>query len=233
MPLITCPSCGNVGPTEYGSDDFETRGQWQRKPVRKCLQCGAGMTVHFRLGGMKAKLIDAPTWQRMETAWDQKVEADSKVTDEVWLQRFRETMGRDPGEIGHDVPPVGGRQMTPDELAQLEKHIAAALVEAMARGEYRYTRSGDLIEDGAEPDLPRMRRPTPLGWPLQFWCSKGHVIRDVAVLVSERPTNSGIHHGYCLECHGDDYLSHPVWAYPEWDEPLPPNVTMTTPIPIP
>jgi hypothetical protein len=69
MPKITCPNCGNRGLTDIGSEDFEPRGQWERKPVRKCKRCGIGMTVHFSLLGPKAKLIDHATWQRMEETW--------------------------------------------------------------------------------------------------------------------------------------------------------------------
>jgi hypothetical protein len=77
MPKITCPSCGNRGGTEIGSSAFETRGQWEGKPVRKCLECGAGMTVGLGLRGTKAKLIDSSTWGHMEQVWGTEFGSES------------------------------------------------------------------------------------------------------------------------------------------------------------
>lgn len=67
---ITCPACSNRGSAAAGSDAFEIRGVWQRMPVRKCSRCGAGMTVHPRLTGAKAKLIPSEQWVEMEHAWE-------------------------------------------------------------------------------------------------------------------------------------------------------------------
>jgi hypothetical protein len=68
MPKITWPNCGNRGLSDLGSEDFEARGQWEAKPVRKC--CGAGMRVGFGFRGPKTTLIDSTTWRRMEELWN-------------------------------------------------------------------------------------------------------------------------------------------------------------------
>lgn len=91
---------------------------------------------------------------------------------------------------------------------------AEDLVAAISRGEWRYTGSGNLIEGGTEPDLPKMRRPVPLETPIRYRCARGHSLSHT----TERPINSGIRHGWCSECDGD------VWAYVEWDEPVAENV---------
>jgi hypothetical protein len=39
---------------------------WQGKPVRKCVQCGAGMTVGFP---KRISLIEPGLWARMEASW--------------------------------------------------------------------------------------------------------------------------------------------------------------------
>lgn len=70
MPEVTCPSCGQRGETNLDSAEFEARGQWKGKPVRRCRNCGAGMTIHPSvLLRPKAKLIDAGVWQKMEASW--------------------------------------------------------------------------------------------------------------------------------------------------------------------
>lgn len=66
---ISCPACGGGGDTAYGSEDFETRGQWQGNPVRKCLSCGAGLTLHKGVFRVKTRLIEPKLWERMEVEW--------------------------------------------------------------------------------------------------------------------------------------------------------------------
>ena len=70
MPTITCPSCRVKGPSESGSPEFETRGQWKGKPVRKCRACGAGMTVRLGFTGVKTNQIEKGLWSRMEQEWN-------------------------------------------------------------------------------------------------------------------------------------------------------------------
>lgn len=69
MPRITCPTCRTSGASESDSEGFETRGQWQGKAVRKCISCGAGMTVHLGLTGVKTRAIDAAQWEKMCEVW--------------------------------------------------------------------------------------------------------------------------------------------------------------------
>jgi hypothetical protein len=85
MPKITCPTCGQRGQTEEGSKDFESRGQWEGRPVRKCLNCGAGLTVVPSLLGAKARLIEPPLWNRLEEvwAWQTSGDADRDPDDEA------------------------------------------------------------------------------------------------------------------------------------------------------
>jgi hypothetical protein len=63
---IKCPNCGNKGSTHYDSDAFEVRGIFERKPVRKCLRCGAGL---FVLPPKRIKLIDVDLWAPMQESW--------------------------------------------------------------------------------------------------------------------------------------------------------------------
>jgi CheY-like chemotaxis protein len=82
MPKITCPNCGQRGRTEAWSEEFELRGQWQGKPVRKCHNCGAGMTVVPSLTGAKAKLIDEALWDEMEKSWERPFPDETAETDD-------------------------------------------------------------------------------------------------------------------------------------------------------
>lgn len=63
---ITCPACGNRGDA---SDDvhFEVRGQFQGRPVRKCLRCGLGLYV--RAFG-RPDVIPDSLWRQMEDMWE-------------------------------------------------------------------------------------------------------------------------------------------------------------------
>ena len=70
MANITCPACGSVGSPAYDSRTFETLGEWQGESVRKCLRCGAGMTVTFGwFRALKTRQIDAAQWLRMQESW--------------------------------------------------------------------------------------------------------------------------------------------------------------------
>src|SRR4051794_30337641 len=71
MPKISCPNCGSKGDS---ADEtmFETRGIWQGSPVRKCLSCGAGMTVKPGIRGVKARIVDPALWVRMETSFERE-----------------------------------------------------------------------------------------------------------------------------------------------------------------
>jgi hypothetical protein len=121
-------------------------------------------------------------------------------------------------------PEQRGVDLHPDVDPDFKQHVADILAAAIARGEWRYTYSDNLIQGGAEPDLARMRRPHPIGWPIGYCCGQGHQL--VALLVHERPTNSGIHHGHCDACGAD------VWAYAEWDEPVPASYTFSRLMPL-
>lgn len=84
---ITCPRCGNRGLT-FDESTFEVRGRSGRNgmPVRMCVACGSGMTVHPSLFGAKAKLIDPVTWGYMKQSWDQQFGGEGEDDGEDdWL----------------------------------------------------------------------------------------------------------------------------------------------------
>lgn len=89
---ITCPQCGNRGLT-FDQSSFETRGTYGRNgmPVRMCVACGSGMTVHPSLIGAKAKLIDPVTWESMKQSWDRQFggqgEEDGEDDEDDWLDQ--------------------------------------------------------------------------------------------------------------------------------------------------
>jgi hypothetical protein len=58
---------------------------------------------------------------------------------------------------------------------------------------------------------------------MRYRCARGH--RSFP-FTTERPVNSGIYHGFCGDC--DDY----VWAYAEWDEPVPGGVVFARMLPL-
>ena len=67
---IVCPACRNRGQASIdGSSGFEVRGQHSGKPVRKCLNCGAGL--YLRMLGAP-RLIEPDTWRRMEAVWERE-----------------------------------------------------------------------------------------------------------------------------------------------------------------
>jgi hypothetical protein len=146
------------------------------------------------------------------------------TTDEYeWRKALEDAAPVDPGSaefaaradvLAGAIPPdQRGIDLHPDVDPEHKQWTHELLAAAISRGEWRYTYSGDLIEGGAEPDLAKMRRPHPLYWPIGYRCGRGH--RSFVGGTSERPHNSGIYHGYCEQCGGD------VWAYAEWDEPVP------------
>lgn len=57
------------------------RGQLHGMPVRKCLNCGAGMTVVPSLRGAKAKLIEPDLWQRMQQSWAREFDESDPTAD--------------------------------------------------------------------------------------------------------------------------------------------------------
>ena len=80
MPKIRCPSCNNEGRTELGSDAFQVRGTWPGKPVRKCLRCGAGITIS---PPKHVKLIEPELWGRMQESWAREFGEDEKEEAEL------------------------------------------------------------------------------------------------------------------------------------------------------
>jgi ribosomal protein S27AE len=66
---IKCPECGNKGSTQLDSDAFEVRGMYERKPVRKCARCGAGLFVLFP---KRVKVIPPDLWRQMEASWERE-----------------------------------------------------------------------------------------------------------------------------------------------------------------
>lgn len=77
---IKCPNCGNQGSTHIGSDAFEVRGTWEGKPVRKCLRCGAGITVGFP---KRIKLIEPRIWSQMEGSWGREFGTEDNGADDL------------------------------------------------------------------------------------------------------------------------------------------------------
>lgn len=73
------------------------RGTWQGKPVRKCVQCGAGMTVGFP---KRISLIEQGLWARMEASRARESGSDSDDEDEADLL----------DEVGDDQEPDGSGQ---------------------------------------------------------------------------------------------------------------------------
>lgn len=69
---INCPGCaapGTVAP--YDNVVFQTRGQFEGRPIAKCMKCGCGLVfgVFSGLFFGKPKLIPAEVWERMQELW--------------------------------------------------------------------------------------------------------------------------------------------------------------------
>ena len=64
---MKCPACGNKGNANDGLH-FDVMGQVDGTPIRKCLNCGAGLSA----GSFgKARVIPASLWAKMEAEWSQ------------------------------------------------------------------------------------------------------------------------------------------------------------------
>ena len=59
MAVVKCPSCGQRGTIEPGSDAFEALGEWHEQPAFKCRRCGSAMAVRQGRFALKATRIDA------------------------------------------------------------------------------------------------------------------------------------------------------------------------------
>lgn len=76
MPVLKCPACRAKGEVRGTEEFFEVRGRWPGNdygwPVLKCRACGAGLIGKPRLvaPGVRATVIDAETWARMEAMWE-------------------------------------------------------------------------------------------------------------------------------------------------------------------
>ena len=84
MPQMKCPSCGRKGEARGTEESFAIRGRDSNSeygwPIRKCLACGAGMTVKPRPfpPGLKPTLIDSKRWKEMENAWEREFDSKSE-----------------------------------------------------------------------------------------------------------------------------------------------------------
>ena len=67
MSNVKCPSCGQRGTPEPGSDAFELLGEWQEQPAFKCRRCGSAMALRQGRFGLKATGIDAADVSRMDS----------------------------------------------------------------------------------------------------------------------------------------------------------------------
>jgi len=80
MPHETrCPACGNVGEDSVvDGGAFEVRGQFQGKAIRKCRNCGVGLSIGPFSGGFlgKPKVIPKDQWRRMEEVWRREFGSD-------------------------------------------------------------------------------------------------------------------------------------------------------------
>jgi hypothetical protein len=59
MPVVKCPSCGQRGATEPGSEAFDALGEWEGHPAFRCRWCGSAMALRPGRFGSKAIRIDA------------------------------------------------------------------------------------------------------------------------------------------------------------------------------
>ena len=67
MSIVKCPSCGQRGPAEPGSDAFDLLGEWQEQPAFKCRRCGSAMALRQGRFGLKATRIDAADVSGMDS----------------------------------------------------------------------------------------------------------------------------------------------------------------------
>ena len=66
---LRCPVCDHNGEIKGTDEFFETRGQWQGAPVRRCRGCGSGLIVRGLLRP-KAEVIPDDLWERMQASFD-------------------------------------------------------------------------------------------------------------------------------------------------------------------
>lgn len=107
--MLTCPSCGATGhddeplpPGQGGPSHktpsagyaFERRGNWSRRPVRKCLTCGQGFTVPRFIG--RTKTLDEREWKEHSEWWEKREVAERTAFDP--LDEVREMLRRSKGE---------------------------------------------------------------------------------------------------------------------------------------
>jgi predicted RNA-binding Zn-ribbon protein involved in translation (DUF1610 family) len=59
MPVVKCPSCGQRGATEPGSEACVGLGEWEGQAAFKCRRCGSAMALRHGRFGSKAVRIDA------------------------------------------------------------------------------------------------------------------------------------------------------------------------------
>lgn len=144
---IKCPSCGNQGSTHIGSDAFEVRGTWEGKPVRKCLRCGAGMTVGFP---KRIKLIEPGVWSQMEGSWGREFGTEDNGADEL----------AEPAEDDDEYPTIecpycGNTGSSAPGSAAFEYRVAlsdpgARMCRRCERGFWLYAETGDTEPMGDE-----------------------------------------------------------------------------------
>jgi predicted RNA-binding Zn-ribbon protein involved in translation (DUF1610 family) len=66
MPVVKCPSCGQRGATEPGSETFDALGEWEGQAAFKCHRCGSAMALRQGRFGWKAIRIDAADVSELE-----------------------------------------------------------------------------------------------------------------------------------------------------------------------
>jgi hypothetical protein len=135
MPTIKCPTCGRKGGTEVGSHTFEVRGQLQGKPVRRCRNCGAGMTVGLGLTGAKAQPIDPDLWRTMEASWAHEFEAEADESEAPKRQTHYHVWEYASGGSPRRTLAIFGEQSSAERYA--DEHVLAFEAPYVARGDAR------------------------------------------------------------------------------------------------
>lgn len=67
MPVVKCPSCGQRGATEPGSEAYDGLGELEGQPAFKCRRCGSAMALRQGRFGSKAVRIDAADVSDLES----------------------------------------------------------------------------------------------------------------------------------------------------------------------
>ncbi len=77
MPVVKCPSCGQRGATEPGSETYDGLGEWEGQPAFKCRRCGSAMALRQGRFGSKAIRIDAADVSDLESRWASEITGEA------------------------------------------------------------------------------------------------------------------------------------------------------------